>query len=669
MKKLFAILFASAALLTSCNPEPIHPVDVVDAPAFIAVIDSPMAGSKASWDAADEISVCGTGTAVFKAKSAGERSDMESVSGDAGNGPFTAYYPAGLQDNMVLPALREYDSEGAAVSPMVAVSSNKVLPFKCIFGKLSFNLYSDEEIIVKTLSISADKPLSGAYTISDGKAVLEGTEGVVIDCGDGVAVGSEGTPFCLELPEGRYDNLNVYILDNLGRERVLDLGMRAVTLECGKQYDYRVDMGNIHQKRATIISGREFNMFIKGVAAGKAVDSVEFADKKIKIIEFDVNSEVSSGTEIQAKDSDYPVYVNFDSSILTISTPAPEIYTGKDASYMFAYLIRTDEITGLEALNTEFAKNMSNMFCQGTGTAVQFDTLVVSKLDTRNVENMDSMFFNMRTITTLDLSNFDTHNCKSMSHMFDQCPKLTAITFGPGFNTAAVEDMSYMFNSCGRLLTLDLSTFDTSSARDMNHMFAEDLKLGPLDFKAFKTGNVTNMSNMFLNCRALTSLDLSNFDTSCVTDMSSMFYGCSGLKELNVSKFSTSNVEMMTSMFRGCSSLASLDLTSFNTTVLNPNADYMFYQMASLSTLTLGDTFLINTTPSYFTAASDNAQSARTANIPGALTIFCNQSVADWIATTNFRWINSGYNGKTAIPITFKDRETGAIINVTWSAN
>ncbi len=117
-------------------------------------------------------------------------------------------------------------------------------------------------------------------------------------------------------------------------------------------------------------------------------------------------------------------------------------------------------------------------------------------LDTSNVVNMESMFSNCSSLTTLDLSSFDTSNVTNMSQMFLGCRNLTTLDLS-NFNTINVTDMRSMFSYCGNLTSLDIGNFDTS--------------------------NVTDMICMFQNCSSLTTLDISNFDISVEASTSAMF--------------------------------------------------------------------------------------------------------------------------------------------------
>ena len=103
-----------------------------------------------------------------------------------------------------------------------------------------------------------------------------------------------------------------------------------------------------------------------------------------------------------------------------------------------------------------------------------------------------------------------------------------------GLDTSNVTDMQYMFYNCSSLTSLDLSNFDTSNVTNMNRMFGYCQSLTSLDLSSFNTSNVTDIGGMLNACSSLTSLDLSNFDTSNVTNVSEMFSNCISLKDVYI---------------------------------------------------------------------------------------------------------------------------------------
>lgn len=74
----------------------------------------------------------------------------------------------------------------------------------------------------------------------------------------------------------------------------------------------------------------------------------------------------------------------------------------------------------------------------------------VGNLDTSNVTDMSSMFYDCNNITSLDLSSFDTSNVIDMSYMFNNCESLTELDVSH-FDTSKVTDMRGMFSACSNL--------------------------------------------------------------------------------------------------------------------------------------------------------------------------------------------------------------------------
>ena len=90
---------------------------------------------------------------------------------------------------------------------------------------------------------------------------------------------------------------------------------------------------------------------------------------------------------------------------------------------------------------------------------------------------MNSMFGELKKMTSLDVSKFNTSKVKSMEGMFSRCYALKAVDVSH-FNTSEVVKMGYMFNSCSSLESLNLSKFNTSSVNDARYMlyYMDNLK-------------------------------------------------------------------------------------------------------------------------------------------------------------------------------------------------
>ncbi|WP_308247927.1 BspA family leucine-rich repeat surface protein [uncultured Prevotella sp.] len=199
------------------------------------------------------------------------------------------------------------------------------------------------------------------------------------------------------------------------------------------------------------------------------------------------------------------------------------------------------------------------------------------------VTDMWNMFYNCKSLTSLDLKTFDTHNVLSMSYMFFGCNNLTYLNVS-SFDTSNVGNMMWMFAGCWKLTNLSVSNFDMHSVRTMLGMFSSCKGLTHIDVSQFNTENVENMQAVFQNCENLSSLDLSGFNTSKVEDIACMFASCKSLTSLDLSNFDTQLVTQSTSLFYGCQKLEAIYLgDKFSLEGLSKleASDYMFYNCSA----------------------------------------------------------------------------------------
>ena len=205
-------------------------------------------------------------------------------------------------------------------------------------------------------------------------------------------------------------------------------------------------------------------------------------------------------------------------------------------------------------------------------TYIDFDRngslLYVDYINTSNIVNMATMFWNCYGLRSVDTRNWDTSNVSNMNGMFYGCLQLRLIDVS-SFDTSNVVYMDLMFYDCNKLTTLDLSSFNTTNVISMSSMFCGCESLTELNLSNWDTSNVSDMEAMFSSCKSLTSLDLSNFNTSNVTSMNQMFSSCESLTTLDLSNFDTSNVTDMSYPFRGCSLLHTLHLDNCSNDTIN----------------------------------------------------------------------------------------------------
>ena len=136
---------------------------------------------------------------------------------------YTAFYPSAITvSNMVLPATQNYVSDNVENYPMRAVSTDKNLAFKNLCGIIRFSLKSEErgQVSISSISLSADKGMSGTFTVDeDNAAVVSGSDGVVLNCAEARSLyTTSATDFNIIVPQGEYNPLKVKICDSDGKE-------------------------------------------------------------------------------------------------------------------------------------------------------------------------------------------------------------------------------------------------------------------------------------------------------------------------------------------------------------------------------------------------------------------------------------------------------------------
>ena len=278
----------------------------------------------------------------------------------------------------------------------------------------------------------------------------------------------------------------------------------------------------------------------------------------------------TTNIEDEASDCEIKLWLNPTDKTAYYYAEPEKVYLNMDSSKMF-YDMRSLTSLNLSNFDTSKVTNMQYMF----SVMYNLTTLNLSNFDTSKVEDMDNMFYYASSLTTLDLSNFDTSKVTDMSAMLASIRSLTSLNLS-NFDTSKVTDMSSMFWGVSNLITLNLSNFNTSNVTNMSYMFASMRSLTSLNLSSFDTSKVTDMHAMFSGMTSLTVLDLSNFDTSQVTTMQSMFSDISNLTTLDLSNFDTSKVTDMYQMFSDMRSLTSLNLSNFDTSKVT-NMGAMFY--------------------------------------------------------------------------------------------
>ena len=507
MKKILALLILGVVCgLTACQREETFRPDAKAVASLETMTRTQLLpeGSlyKVLWRTGDRIAVTdGATIAHYTADAGGAATAVFSPEGTSTlyAGPYTAWYPASIADGF-LPAEQTYQPGGVVEVPMSATSDALDFAFRNLCGFIRMDVATPlTDVRLDRIVVTADQPLSGAFTRNGESAVITEGEGVRLNC-DGVALGSEAKSFYISVPANTYTGLKLVLYTTDGRSQCVALKNDATyRVERSEVCEISLVAGDfeaVSRTSAQLRPAGDFNHTIKELSGTKR--QTTNIDSVITRVVFDTGSRVNSGRRLDTYDSPQPIWVNYDpaTTTVTVSTPADEICTGKMASYMFSHLYALEEIVNLQCLNTSQATMMNNMFTHA-GT------------------------YGKRPLE-LDLSHFDTHGVVSFLRMFQYC--------------ATIE-------------TLDLRSFDTSQAETMDNMFAHCYNLKNLDVSSFNTAKVTNFRSLFNRCNSLKEINLDNFDTRAGTLMTYMFYSMASVEKISIRGFninrSTANIGYM----------------------------------------------------------------------------------------------------------------------------
>ena len=206
------------------------------------------------------------------------------------------------------------------------------------------------------------------------------------------------------------------------------------------------------------------------------------------------------------------------------STPINKIYKGVTLVFQKSGGGNTHLIEGTATGNF-------NMNINGNSISITPDADGKWFYDTdEKITSLDFAFSYISPLTSVDLSNLDLTGI-STSGMFKESPNITSIKF----NTTKIiksEDIFQMFYNCKSLVSVDLSSFDTSDFTTLKDLFGGCSSLVSLNLSSFDTSKVISTMGLFKDCSKLVSLDLSNFDMSNATSYNNMFKNCPKLSTI-----------------------------------------------------------------------------------------------------------------------------------------
>ena len=268
MKRSFILAAMAAIVLTACQSQ-LDPIDTHEGQSagktglmvFSATTEGAATKTTLSdtfdvlWRDGDQITIVdGAATpnvGVYQTSSMTTNAEFSFANiGTAATEPiYKAYYPASIYNNgtPTLPGTQTYVADNISGSPMYAESSTASLEFKNLCGIIRLNISTS--LVgqkVRRITLTADQGISGAFTVSSNAAVVSGTDGVELDCGDeGVAINSSTTPFYIAVPAGTYTNLNITVETTAGVSQSRK-SKSGIEVQRSKITDITLPYNNLH---------------------------------------------------------------------------------------------------------------------------------------------------------------------------------------------------------------------------------------------------------------------------------------------------------------------------------------------------------------------------------------------------------------------------------------
>ncbi|MCQ2296548.1 MAG: hypothetical protein MJZ45_04030 [Bacteroidales bacterium] len=161
----------------------------------------------------------------------------EEVDADA----YQIYYPASMvtaNGTIELPAEQEYAENNVKGFPMYAETQGHAFQFTNLCGLFRLQLQKDD-VVVRSISITTDKGVNGAFAVSTSAAGAfqfeaytandDAQKTVTLDCGNGVSI-DELTDFNIYLPAGEYSTFDITITATDGSYCEKSLNGNAITI-------------------------------------------------------------------------------------------------------------------------------------------------------------------------------------------------------------------------------------------------------------------------------------------------------------------------------------------------------------------------------------------------------------------------------------------------------
>lgn len=464
---------------------------------------------------------------------------------------FEAWYPISLSTawyyKKTLPATQTYAEDNVIGFPMYAIGENENLQFKSLCGIIRLNLKGTKSVSSIGLKDRSDSPkgLSGDFNVNDYNAVVNGTAGVLLECGTPVVLSAdEFTSFMIAVPAGSYGKLQITVSATDGTAAILTSN-KAITVERSVITDINISSPQFKAPGDEITYTTRIATPLDKYAVG--ADASVFGEN-LTVVGHSYDSATKtgvitlSGTATQVGQNAFA-----SSELVTITLPDNIETFGRECFYNCRSLTTVNKPSKLKTIEYR-------AFCN----AMAFTGIDISGITAIGADAFAGSAFTGDIVIDSELTEIGAYafrSCKTMTAVFNAMPAtvgnclfessgITSVTFNCNVGDLA----GWMFNGCrsltsatfkGTLGSIGASAFYGCSALESislpstcksigNDAFTSCTKLASFIMPADLTKLGTNA---FGNC---TSLESITFSEGIATIPANAFQTCSALVNVTI---------------------------------------------------------------------------------------------------------------------------------------
>ena len=331
----------------------------------------------------------------------------------------------------------------------------------------------------------------------------------------------------------------------------------------------------VNPTEATFKIGMEVNDIMKSLANNTEISGGDYQDYSITSIKYSnlVPSNLTDDNIVSTEESDLPIYMWYDDSIIYWYSEAGTIYLNEDSTYMFSSLYAIESFPDFKMFNTEkveYADDMFSYFAYNSDT-IELDLSGLNMENATSTQNMFSYFGNDAKNISLNLRNFNIKESTNIDSIFSHLGEY-AETIDVDLSNFNAESAGYTslafeyFGTNSKSIYLSLKNANLKNVSDdqtFSNFGAYTTDMINLDFSNLDLRSSTlNFSSIGSNCME-TNLNLSNARFYLE---SYMFYNFGGTGEVTIdlsnfknesSRFEQVFIDMNPSVFN-------LNLSNFN---------------------------------------------------------------------------------------------------------